>query len=114
MKRARRTAQTLLELVAATTIITIALVPALRLTRDSIADSELLEIAELRLTLCTSKLEEEMARTAATWDLTTRTGDYRDIGRGEMKYMVLKSDASVDGGIPGRLTTINVIVWFRC
>ena len=101
----------MLELVAATTIITIALVPALRLTRDSFARGEELEAAEMRLVLCTSKLEEAMARTAATWDLTTLTGDFSDIGQGNLRFITTKSDAIADGGVPDTLTTIQVIVW---
>ncbi|QDT11428.1 hypothetical protein K239x_34250 [Planctomycetes bacterium K23_9] len=101
----------MLELIAATTIITIALVPALRLTRDGVARSEELENAEMRLALCTSKLEEEMARTAASWNLTTQVGDFGDRGWGQLRFMVAKSDAIADGGIPDSLATIDVVVW---
>lgn len=101
----------MIELVAATSIIAIALVPALRITRDGITRTEELECAELRLALCTSKLEEEMARTAANWDLTSQTGDFSQIGRRELRYQVLKSDATADGGIPNALAMVDVIVW---
>ena len=110
MKR-KRSGQTMVELLAATAIITIALVPALRLTRDGMMRAEELENAELRLALCTSKLEEEMARTAAAWDMSIRSGDFSGIGRSELRFMVTKSDAAVDGGIPGSLATIDAIVW---
>lgn len=109
--RRRRRGQTMIELLAATTIITIALVPALRLTRDSITHSEELENAEMRLALCTSKLEEEMARTAATWDLSTQIGDFSSIGRSELRFIVTKSDALANGGIPDALATIDAVVW---
>ena len=111
MSGSRRRGQTMLELVAATTIITIALVPALRLTRDSITRSEELEAAEMRLALCTSKLEEEMAKTAATWDLATQAGDFAELGRSDLRFMTVKSDAIASGGIPDALTTIEVTVW---
>ena len=106
-----RKGQTMLELIAATTIITIALVPALRLTRDSIARSDDLKNAELRLALCTSKLEGELARTAATWDLTSTVGDFADMGHSQLRFVATKSDAIADGGIPNALATITVTVW---
>ena len=110
-KLRHRSGQTMLELIAATTIITIALVPALRLTRDSIARCDELKNAEMRLALCTSKLEEEMARTAATWDLTSTSGNFAAIGHSQLRFITTKSDAVADGGIPDALTAISVVVW---
>lgn len=111
MRRSRRRGQSMLELVAATTIITIALVPALQMTRKGIARGADLERAEMRLALCTSLLESEMSQTAATWNLENKTGDFRELGRPELRFAVTKSDALADGGIPDSLTTIEVLVW---
>lgn len=101
----------MLELVAATTIITIALVPALRLTRDGITQMQGLELAEMRVSLCASKLEEELSKTAALWQLQNSTGSFAAEGYAELKYTVTKSDATSDGGSPGRLASISVVVW---
>lgn len=101
----------MLELVAATTIIAIALLPALKLTRSSLADMEQLERNELSVSLCVSALEEELALTAATWNMATKTGDFAAIGRSELRYVINKSDAIADGGQPGSLAVIDVIVW---
>ena len=109
--RDQRSGQTLLELVAATTIIAIALVPALKLTRSGVMNIATLERNELAVSLCVSKLEEELARTAAGWDLTPRSGNFASIGRPELLFMVRKSDAVADGGTPGSLTVVDVIVW---
>jgi len=107
----RRTAQTMLELIAATVIITIALVPALKMTRVRIANTESLERAETRLALCTSKMEEELAHTAAEWNLNSQTGSFTSAGHAEVRFRVSKSDATSDGGRPGALATIDVTVW---
>lgn len=109
--RLRRTGQSMLELVAATTIIAITLVPALRLTRDGIVKMEQLERSEVRVALCSSKLEEELARTAASWNLTDVTGDFASEGRSELLFRVTKSDAVADGGSPDSLAVIQVTVW---
>jgi hypothetical protein len=110
-QRLRRQGQTMLELVAATTIIAVALVPALKLTRSGVMNIAKLERGELSVALCVSKLEEELARTAATWDLTARQGDFASIGHPELRFTTSKSDALADGGAPDSLAVIDVIVW---
>ncbi|MFN3189041.1 MAG: hypothetical protein ACE361_00845 [Aureliella sp.] len=107
-----RHGQSMLELVAATTVISIALVPALRLTRESVGRMDELERHEDAVSLCTGKLEEQLAATAANWDLTTVSGDFAAEGRPELQFQVLKSDAVSEGGIPGALAAIHVTVWF--
>lgn len=71
--RNRVCGQTLLELVGATTIIAIALVPSLKLVRDSMRVSRESEIANLLATVSASKLEEHLVRTAGVWDTTADT-----------------------------------------
>ncbi len=107
----RRRGQTMLELVAATTIISLALTPALRLTRSSLMNIDTLEKSELSVSLCVSKLEEQMALTAATWDLTGSAGDYSSIGHPELRFISTISDAESAGGNPGRLAVLDVVVW---
>lgn len=111
MRMKQRRGQTMLELVAATTIMGIALVPALRMTRDRILRTEELEKAEMRVTLCVSKLEEEMARTVAAWDLTGQSGAITTPGHDGIRYVVTKSDSLTVGGIPGSLAVVDVTVW---
>lgn len=101
----------MLELVAATTIISIALTPALRLTRSSLMNIETLERSELTVSLCVSKLEEEMARTAFTWELVGSTGDFSSVGQPNLHFTTSISDAAATGGIPDRLAVIEVVVW---
>ena len=107
----RRGGQTLLELIAATIVISVALVPALSLTRTVIGNTAELEFAEARLTLCISKIEEELAYTAATWDLTNQSGSMSYPGQNNLRFVVVKSDALADGGIPDSLAIIDATVW---
>ncbi|GIW99877.1 MAG: hypothetical protein KatS3mg111_3210 [Pirellulaceae bacterium] len=107
----RRPGQTMLELVAATTIIAVALVPALRLTGRGLDNLTRIERFELATTWAASLMEEEMARTAATWDLTERLGDLAHLGNPELRYRVLKSDRATAGGIPQELAVLEVTVW---
>lgn len=107
-----RRGQSLLEVVAAGTIIATALVPALRMMRDSLEVSRGLEEADLMSTLCVDKLEEQMNNVAATWDKTTTSGNYAALeGRSYLKFRITKSDAVSDGGIVNRLMAITAVVW---
>jgi len=111
INRSRR-GQSLMELVAASTIIATALVPALRMMRDSLEVSRSVEEADLMATLCVDKLEEQMNNVAATWDKTTTSGDFTALeNRSYLKYRVTKSDAVSDGGIANRLMAVTAIVW---
>ncbi len=110
-RNGNRTGQTMLELIAATVIISVALVPAMKVTRKCIFSTAELEQAEARLTLCTGKLEEQLAATVATWDLTSLSGTLTAPGGAEVHYTVTKSDSIAAGGIPDALAAIEVVVW---
>ena len=109
-KKSRR-GQSLLEVIAASTIIATALVPALRMMRDSLEVSRSVEEADLMSTLCVDKLEEHLNKTAANWDKTTASGDFSALeGRSYLKFRVTKSDAVPDGGIGDRLMAITAVI----
>ncbi|MGI8982623.1 MAG: hypothetical protein ACR2FY_25605 [Pirellulaceae bacterium] len=110
-KKSRR-GQSLLEVIAASTIIATALVPALRMMRDSLEVSRSVEEADLMSTLCVDKLEEHMNKVAGDWNKTTASGDFTALeGRSYLKFQVSKSDAVPDGGIGNRLMAITAVVW---
>src|SRR5215208_1853006 len=87
MKNNRR-ANTLLELIAASTVISIGLVPALRLMRDALAVGEQLETVDAMTTLCASRLEETLAKTCANCNTTPESGNYSSSGYPRLKYWV--------------------------
>ena len=110
-KKTRR-GQSLLEVIAASTIIATALVPALRMMRDSLEVSRSVEEADLMSTLCVDKLEEHMSKVAGNWNKTTVSGDFAALeGRSYLQFQVTKSDAVPDGGISDRLMAITAVVW---
>jgi len=101
----------LIELVAATTVLSIALVPALRIMRDALAVEEDLEYATAMSTLCASQLEQTLAKTAASWNTTSESGSYSSIGYSRLRYSVTKSDAPASGGLTNQLLAITATVW---
>lgn len=110
MRRTRR-GNTLIELVAATTVLAIALVPALRIMRDALEVGEEIEYATAMSTLCVSQLEQSLAKTAATWNTSTESGNYAALGYSRLKYTVTKSDAPADGGLTNQLLAVTATVW---
>lgn len=102
-----RRGHTLLELVAATALLTITLVPALRILRDTLANSRKTETLGILTTLCADKMEQYLALTGADWQETTATGDFAALGYPGYAYRVERSDELADGGIPGRLMAIT-------
>ena len=106
-----RYGHTMVELVAAASMMAIALVPALRLMRDSMGVSQSLETRGLLTTFCVSKLEERLARVAASWQAGTLSGTLSAEGYAQLRYSTQSSDASAAGGIPGRLMAVSCTVW---
>jgi len=112
-----RSGQTLLELIAATTVIGIALVPSLRIMGDSVRIGRETEMANLMATLSASKLEEYLVLTAVAWETgivwnTTTVSDNFGIAEyPQVRFTVVRTDATAAGGIPGSLLCITSTVW---
>lgn len=105
-----RRGTTLLELVAASSIIAIALVPALRIMRDSLRISRQLEIREAMSTIAMSVLEQESARVSGQWAMqtTTHRRPGRQSGYPSIIAVSTTSDSLARGGIPGSLAVVRV------
>ncbi len=101
--RRNRTGQSILELIAATTIIAIALVPALKLMRDSIRIGRQTETVNILATFSMSKLEEHLARTAANWNTTPDTGAIPNYNG--LRFQVTKVNEGVGSGLM-RITSV--------
>lgn len=106
-----RRAHTLLELIAATSLLAVALVPALRILRDAFSQSRRIEVQQMMTTLCVSKLEEHLNRAGAAWEAGTATGDFATEGNADLRYAAVCSEDSADGGISDRLMAVRVTVW---
>jgi hypothetical protein len=98
-----RRGHTLLEVVAATALLMITLVPALRIMRDTLAKSRETETLGILTTLCVDKLEHYLALTGADWQETSASGNFASLGYAAYRYRIERSDELSDGGIPNRL-----------
>ncbi len=106
-----RPGHTMVELVAATSLMAVALVPTLALIRDSTELSREIETRYKLATLCVSKLEEHLAEAAASWTTTSSSGDFSGTGQATIHYEADRSDAVIDGGILDQLMAVTITVW---
>ena len=111
--RTRRRAHTLLELLMASSLMAVTLVPALVLFRDSMQVSHKLEVRELLTTLCASKLEEHLALAAAdaNWQPLSASGNFSAQGYASLKFQVQRTDTSSELTGGGGLMSVIVTVW---
>jgi len=107
----RRLGTSLLELMLATSLTAMALVPALRLIKQGLKISGELETRHLTTTYCISKLEEQLCVAAATWSSATLNGNFSADGYSQLRYRVISSDTAPSGGIPDQLMAVSVVVW---
>lgn len=109
-RRPARRGTTLLELVAASTVIATALVPALRVMRDSLKISRQLEVREAMATIAMSVLEQESARVSGRWIMQTATHRQPGIDSGYPSVIAFSnvSDSLSKGGIPNSLAVVSV------
>ncbi len=107
---ARRRGFSLLELLAASTLLTVALVPALRLMRDSMRISRHLEVRECLVTVAMGQLELEAQQMARSWHSHTSilTAPGIESGHPNVLVEVESSDSPSAGGIAGSLASVRV------
>ena len=101
----------LLEVIAASALMALALVPALAIFRDGMALSRGVDTQELLLTYGVRELEDQLASTAAAWANGTSNGDCAGDGHASIRYTAVRSDNPVDGGITNRLMNITVTTY---
>jgi len=106
-----RRAYTLLEVIAATALVSTALVASMALLRDAVQLSDRVDYQNLMHTLCVSKLEEHLNLTAATFTTADVSGSYSAEGFSELRYRAVRTDSSGSGGITNRLMAVSVTVW---
>ena len=106
-----RRGNSLLEVLVASALMAIALVPALRLMRDGLRINREVEGRELAMTFCTSKLEEHLALVGANWQNGNYSGDFSVEGHPGLRFQVTCSDAVADGGIAGQLMAVVATAW---
>jgi len=107
----QRAGHSLLEVIAASALMAVALVPALRIIRDSFATSRDIETQELLITFATSKLEEHLGKAMADWQSGSYTGSFSAEGYSTLRYSVVCSDAEAGGGVTDYLMVVTATVW---
>ena len=108
-----RKGHTLLELLVASTLLAIAIVPGLALMRESMRVDRKIESREMMTTLCISKMEQQLALISADsgWNVSSSSGTFSSEGYPHLHYIVSMTDdsASTTGG--GNLMLISTTVW---
>lgn len=101
----------MLEVLVASSLMAVALVPALRLMRDGLRISREIEDRELLTTFCTSKLEEHLTLASAGWQTGNYSGDFSAEGYPHLRFEVTRSDSGGSGGIIGQLMAVVATAW---
>jgi type II secretory pathway component PulJ len=109
-RRYRRAGVSLLELIAASTILAMTLVPSLRLMRDSLKVSRQLEVRECLTTTAMGALEHQAQQVAAKWQMTSGTDrSYGQLaGYPQVVVDFETSDSPLRGGIKDSLAVVSV------
>jgi hypothetical protein len=110
-RRRTATAYSLLEVVLASALCAAALVPALVILRDGLSLGRNIDTRHLLLLYGVSKLEEQSAVVAATWDDGTLSGNFAADGHADIRYVVSRADTPPNGGIPNRLMNVSVTTY---
>lgn len=111
-----RSGLTLLEVLAASAVLAVALAPALRITRTALLTADRLDRQERCLTVANDRVEVLMARTAADWDtVVTGAPVYASAavpGYPGMRAYDMSTDSPGYGGIAGRLAAVGTLTWY--
>ena len=112
----RRSGLTLLEVLAASVVIALALAPALRVTRTALLTADRTDRQERCLTVANDRVEYLMARAAADWDAAVTNAvaaaPVAVPGYPGMRAYELTTDAAAFDGIPGRLASLGALAWY--
>lgn len=107
----RRCGFSLLEIVAATALVTSILVPALSVMRDAMAQSREINRRNLLANYAVRILEDQTALTATNWVNTTVSGNFFTDGYPNIRYTITKSDNPANGGLTNQLMHIQATVY---
>jgi hypothetical protein len=101
----------LLEMVMASALVAGALVPTMTVMRDAMTKSRELSRRNLMANYAVSVLEAQAAATMLNWSTASSTGNFAADGHAGLRFVVSRSDAVADGGLPGRLIHIQARVF---
>lgn len=110
-KIATRSGHSLLELIVASTLVSIVVATTIGLMRDSLRLSDDSETRNLVATLAVSKLEQHLSLTTTTFEEGTDAGTFASDGYSDVRYSVTRSAQVADGGVPGKLMVVAITAW---
>lgn len=106
-----RKAYSLLEVVAATFLLGLAIVPAMNFMTASIhAGYELERWNQMNL-LAVGQLEQQIALSAAQFQEGSQSGTFPDAGLEGLRFTASRTTSSAAGGIEDQLMVVSVTVW---
>lgn len=107
---AKRYGSSLVDVIAASVLTGLVLLPSMRIMRESIAASERLRVRQEMLATCESLLESAMQNASINVVNDSEAGRLKFEDR-ILEYTVVSTDSATMGGIPGRMTAVASIVW---
>jgi len=108
----KRRCFTFLEVLAATAVLAICLIPATQYMAKSMSLRRRLEQDKIMVMLAVQTIEHHMAAINWSFSNTQETGTFASQGQTDLAYEVVSTDSAIEGGIPGHLMAISVSVWF--
>lgn len=110
--RRQRRGFSFVELIAATAVLAIVIVPATELLAESMTQRREMERRRIMTLLAIRTVEEQMSVINAGFTTAQQSGTFAQLGLGEIAYEITRSDSISAGGIPDSLMVIIVKVWF--
>ncbi len=109
--KSRRRGFSFVELIAATAVLAIVIVPATELLADSMALRREMERNRTMVLLAIRTVEEQMSVINAGFTTAQQFGTFASLGLPEIAYQIIRDDQTSAGGIPDTLMAITVRVW---
>lgn len=104
-------AYSLLEVVIATFLMGLAIIPAMNFMTSAIHAGQELETWNQMNLLAVSKLEEQLSIAAADFLEGSDSGTFSNPGLNGIRYTATRTTSAVEGGIADQLMVLTVTVW---
>lgn len=109
--RSRNSGYSLLEVVLATLLMGVVIVPAMNFMTSAVQAGHELDVWNQMNVLAVGKLEEQSAIAAATFEEISSSGAFSGTGLAGLRYTVSRTTSPPAGGIPDKLMVVEVRVW---
>ena len=106
-----RHGSTLVELMGATIVTALVLVPSMKLLHRSHQTVDRLHDQVQLEHLAASEIHYRLSRLALNFNATQVSGDFAAMGHGDCRFITDCSDAYSAGGVPDQLMSVETVVW---